>query len=117
MNLQEIADQLNKDFNFPYQAINLTSNLCDGVFIKISLQLQSEWKNGYWENSPGFSAHIFCTGQWEREFFDKYQFDISQHRIKDKEGNKVKIMAKPTFVPGDVIYKHVKNQLSKFVNL
>lgn len=106
MNLQKIADELNKKLSFPYMKIAVQRSLSDHVYIVIGLEKPVNWANGYIENSRYIKAFIFCNSErWEDEE-STYSFDIATNATK------IKVIQKKNLT-GEQVLAHVLKQLEK----
>jgi hypothetical protein len=111
MNLQQMADKLNETLDFPELIVRRESNLCDSVYISLSLDPKEKWANGIKENSRYLKAFIFCgdeyfKGRRETEDTTKYEFSV----VSNNTG--VRIMQRNN-VTGEQVLKHVIKQLAK----
>ena len=112
MNLQTISEELDKKFTFPVQSIKKNSNLCDSVYIYLSLDPKNEWASGYFENSRGLKAFIFCQDRFERGCYEgeaeTYSFSIASNATGVPLRQKKNATA-------EQITKYVANQLQKLI--
>ena len=112
MTLQKIAEQLNENVSFPVQSIKKHSNICDGVYIYLSLDPKSEWINGYFENSKGLKAFIFCKDRFERGCFENDTQSYSFSIVSNSTGIALRQKKNAT---AEQIIKYVSNQLQKLI--
>lgn len=106
MNLQNIADELNKKLSFPYMKVQREKHFTDHVYIVIGLDKPETWANGYIENSRYMKAHIFCNNeQWENET-SNYSFEIATNNTQ------IKVLQKKNLTAEKVL-AHVLKQLEK----
>lgn len=108
MNLDQIAEKLNEEFNFPFQIISSGRRLTDSVSIRISLQKEEDWLSHIFYNSPFLLAHIYCDDRYEsREKEDTtYSFEIGSNMTKIN-------LRQRKGLSGEKITEHVIKQLKK----
>lgn len=116
MKLQKIAEELNKNFNFPYQVIEKNNGFTDSVYICISLDRRENWGNGILENSRYLKTFIFCDKEDRETKNSTYKF-YGTRVTKDKNEAIYLTLRSCKNKSGDEIYKHVTNQLKKLTYL
>lgn len=104
MNINQIVEQLNSNFEFPFQKIVINDGVSgEGVYIAISLQRKEEWSWNIFENSECIKALVLPN---KHRSDDDYSFEV----LYNYTGTKLRNKNKGTAVQ---IYNHIFKQLSK----
>ena len=108
-NLSELAEKINSEIasNFPFFKCEFSSNICDCVTIRLSLQEKEKWVNNIFHNSPYLILHVFSERRLEENSnSEKYVAEVSA----DGLGREIKKMRKKT---GNLesIFVHIKKYL------
>lgn len=106
MNLQNIADELNKKIDFPYVLIRREGQFIDSVYIVIALEKKELWPHGYIENSHYIKASIFCSDEQREREDSLYNFEVFSNTTG------VKLLQRKKLT-GDKILKHFLKQAEK----
>lgn len=112
-NLAELAEKINSEIapNFPFFKCEFSSNICDSVSIRLSLQVKEEWTNNIFHNSPYLIIHIFCERQREENSdLEKYTVEVSTFGLREKK----KMRKKTGNLPQ--IYSHLEKYLLTLVD-
>lgn len=94
-NLADLAEKINSEIgpNFPFFSCVASSNICDSLTIRLSLESREKWANGIFHNSPYLIILVFCENQREENSNpEKYRVEVSssykiEKKIRKKTGN------------------------------
>lgn len=102
-NLAELAEKINSEIGpkFPFFKCEFSTNICDCVSIRLSLQRKEDWTNNIFHNSPYLILFIFCERQREENSnSEKYTVEVSssgfsreKKKMRKKTGNLPQIFA------------------------
>lgn len=108
-NLSDLAEKINLEIapNFPFFKCEFSSNICDCVTIRLSLQEKEKWANNIFHNSPYVILHVFSEKQREENSnSEKYLAEVS---VSDLCDGKKKMRKKTGNL--DSIFNHIKKYL------
>lgn len=108
-NLNELAEKINSEIAplFPFFQCSFSSNICDGVTIRLSKEKKEDWKYNIFHNSPYLILHVFSERQREENSnSEKYSTEVSS----DGLGREIKKMRKKTGNL-DAVFNHIKKYL------
>jgi hypothetical protein len=108
-NLNDLAEKINSEIapHFPFFKCEFSTNLCDSITVRLSLQKKEEWTNNIFHNSPYLIFLVFAERQREENSNpEKYCVESAS----DGLGREKKKMRKKT---GNLeaIFAHIKKYL------